>query len=136
MSKIFSLPYIINMGDTDAAGIIYSPNLFRICLTCFERFLDETGISVASLFKQQKMGLPVVHLEGDFKRPNVIGDRVVIKLRMAEIGTSSFRVNYELLAEDGTCHATASIVHVSFNAQTRSSMEILPEIRAAFEKYL
>jgi acyl-CoA thioester hydrolase len=65
----------------------------------------------------------LARLEIDFRAPIELGDEVVVELRIPEIGESSIRMAYEILA-DGRTAATAESVQVSIDRETGRSRPI------------
>ena len=84
MPHIFRLPYTIALYDTDAAGIIFYANLFRICQHALEALLADIGYSLPTLFERRTMGMPIVHAEGDFERPDERRKRIRLKGQIAD----------------------------------------------------
>ena len=135
MSQVFRFPYSIGLHDTDAAGLIFSANIIRICHHAYEALLEQIGFGMARLFEQKTMGLPIVHVEADFVRPLTVGSKVEIITRVAHLGKTSYRMTYELRdASDEVC-ATAATVHVCVDPRTRDPMSLPDEFRAALVKY-
>ena len=135
MSQVFRFPYSIGLHDTDAAGLIFSANIIRICHHAYEALLEEIGFGMARLFEQRTMGLPIVHIEADFTRPLAVGGKVEILARVALVGRSSYRMSYELHDASGEVCATAATVHVCVDPRTRDPMDSPVEFRAALVKY-
>ncbi|HEY3293816.1 MAG TPA: thioesterase family protein [bacterium] len=135
MPKIFRLPYTIALYDTDAAQIIFYANLFRICQHALEGFLADIGFGLPVLFGRRTMGLPVVHAEGDFEQMLTVGMKVEIRAHVAQIGSSSYRMAYELWSEDGRRMATAATVQVCVDPKTGASMPLPDDFRQALTKY-
>ena len=130
----FSYPYTIHLHDSDAAAMVYSANLIRICHEAYEAFMESIGFSFGRLFKERSMGFPLVHIEGDFQKILRVGDKVEIRVRIAELGHTSFRVAYELVKDNET-YATANTVHVCVNPKLYQKMELPPEFRSELETY-
>ncbi len=124
----YTYPYTIALHDTDAAGIMYSANLIRICHQAYEAFMESIGFGIGRLLKERPFGMPVVHIEGDFQKPVRVGDKVEIRVRMAEIRRSSVRTAYELV-KGGEVIASAAIVHVCVSVEKRRAMELPEEFR-------
>jgi 1,4-dihydroxy-2-naphthoyl-CoA hydrolase len=135
MSQLFRFPYTIGLHDTDAAGLIFSANIIRICHHGYEALLEEIGFGMARLFEQKTMGLPIVHIEADFVRPLTVGSKVEILARVAHLGKTSYRMAYELRDASGDVCATAATVHVCVNPRTREPMELPAEFRNALRRY-
>ncbi|MCB9358170.1 MAG: acyl-CoA thioesterase [Calditrichaeota bacterium] len=131
----FLFPYTVSLHDSDAAGIIFSANLFRICHEAYEAMMAELGFSIGYLLKHRPFGLPLVHLDGDFFSPSRVGDHLTIELRVSEMGRSSYRVEYLLKTPDGTACARAATVHVAVEVKTYKSIPIPEEFRAALSRH-
>ena len=135
MSKVFRFPYTIGLHDTDAAGLIFSANIIRICHHAYEALLEEIGFGMARLFEQRTMGLPIVHIEADFTRPLTVGSKVEIITRVALVGRSSYRMSYELRDVSGEVCATAATVHVCVDPRSRQPMDLPAGFRTALGSY-
>jgi 1,4-dihydroxy-2-naphthoyl-CoA hydrolase len=135
MSQSFRFPYTIGLHDTDAAGLIFSANIIRICHHAYEALLEEIGFGMARLFEQKTMGLPIVHIEADFARPLTVGSKVEILTRVAHLGRTSYRMAYELRDAAGEVCATAATVHVCVNPHTREPMDLPAAFRSALAPY-
>lgn len=126
-------PYAIALYDTDAAGVIFSANIIRICHHAWEAMMAAAGWPIDRFFRERTINLPVVHIEADLKKPLTVGLRVVVEARIAEIGTSSFRTNYEVFSEDGTLCATAAIIQVCVNPRSFESMPLPADFHATLD---
>ncbi|MDD5088173.1 MAG: thioesterase family protein [bacterium] len=135
MSEPFRYPYTIGLHDTDAAGILYSANIIRICMIAYEALLDDIGYGLPRLFRRRTFGLPVVHIEADFVRPMTAGQKVTVTARVERFGDRSYRMAYEVLDEERECTAKAATVHVCVDPQTRRAMEIPEDFRTALGTY-
>lgn len=135
MPNVFRFLYTIGLHDTDAAGLIFSANIIRICHIAYEALLEDVGYGIAVLFERRTMSLPVVHIEADFVRPLTVGTKVEIVARVALIGKSSYRMVYELRDPVGEVCATAATVQVCVDLRTREPMDLPAEFRTALEKY-
>ncbi len=110
---VFRKNETIHLDDTDAAGIIFNANLFRICHRVNEEWLSSIQFSIGKMLQERKWGLPVVHWEGDFLRPLQTSQSVTIELEIIRIGASSMTYGYRILDEQSEVCATASSVHVA-----------------------
>ena len=75
-------------------------------------------------------GVILAHVEADYKRPTRYGDTLEVRLRVAEIGRSSFRYDYEILDADGALVLTAKTVQVMFDYTANRPVPIPENIRA------
>jgi 1,4-dihydroxy-2-naphthoyl-CoA hydrolase len=132
---MFNLPYTIALHDTDAAGVLFSANLLRICHQAYESMMSELGFALGDILQHRRFGLPLAHVEGDFLRPLRCGDRIEIRARVAALNTRSFKMDYELLTADGMVAARAASVHVCVNVNEYTAMPLPEELRVALTKY-
>lgn len=135
MANIFRCPYTIALYDTDAAGLIFYANLFRICQYVYEAVLADIGYSLPVLFERRTMGMPLVHVEGDFEQPLTVGMKVEVRARVEHIGNSSYRMAYEIWSEKLGRTAAAATVQVCVDLKTGASMPLPEDFRKALQKY-
>lgn len=133
---IYKYPYTIALHDTDAAAVIFSANLLRICHQAYETMMENCGFALGTILNENVYGLPLVHVEGDFMKPLRTGDKVEICVQVSELSTRSFRMSYELQNVKGELCATAATVHVCVDTATMKSIELPSSLRAALQRYL
>ena len=101
MSGVHCHPIDVRFGDCDPAGVVYFPRFFDWFHQAMETWFDEAlGMPYADVL--QRYGFPAVHTEADFLKPCRMGERIRVLLRVAKVGASSFRLDYEVMgpAED------------------------------------
>jgi len=82
---------------------------------------------------QLPAGLPGVILarvECDYRRPAKYGDTLEIRMRIAEIGRTSFRYEYEILDAEGRTVLNATTVQVMYDYAAEKPVPIPDSIRA------
>jgi 1,4-dihydroxy-2-naphthoyl-CoA hydrolase len=137
MPDSYRHPYTIGLHDTDAFQILYAANITRIFLTANEAMLESIGFGLAELFKRKEFGMPVVHIEADFRKPLTVGMHVDVYCRVTSLGTSSYRVAYDIVTPaDGACWAAGATVQVCVNATSLETIPIPKAFRRGLEKYL
>jgi 1,4-dihydroxy-2-naphthoyl-CoA hydrolase len=135
MPNVLRLPYTIALYDTDAVGIIFYANLFRICQQTLEALLADIGFSLPKLFSRRTMGLPIVHAEADFAKPLTVGMHVEVRAHVENIGDSSYRMAYEIWSDKDELMAKAATVQVCVDPATGNSTNLPDDFRAALQKY-
>jgi 1,4-dihydroxy-2-naphthoyl-CoA hydrolase len=134
MSLPFRFPYTIALHDTDAAGVVFSPQIFRICHQAYEALMANIGFSIGSILEHRRFGLPVAHLEGDYFKPLTVGDKIEITVTVETIGDSSYAIAYEWTM-DGEVQARAKTVHVCVNTQNLKKTPLPRELKSALAHY-
>jgi len=82
---------------------------------------------------QMPAGMPGVILarvECDYRRPAKYGDTLEIRMRVAEIGRSSFRYEYEIVDVEGRTVLTAKTVQVMYDYEREKPVPVPDNIRA------
>lgn len=123
----FRYKRIIYVQDTDATGVLYFANQFKIGLEAFEEFLLDKGFSFNKMVNKKDFSLPVVHAEADFIAPLFMGDAIEVTLTF-QMGTTSF-THFSNILKEGKEVGTVSIVHVVYSSATKSSIRIPPQLK-------
>ena len=132
----FSTRIPVRFGDVDLAGLVYYPVLLHYCHAAMEEFFAaRCGTSYARLVAEERMGFPTVNVRAEFFAPFVYGDEVDVEVRVSRTGRSSATFEYRLRrASDGALCASATIVQVAMNLDTRLAVVIPESLRRAFEQ--
>ena len=75
-------------------------------------------------------GVILARVEADYKRPSRYGDVLEVRLRVAEIGRTSFRYDYEIVDEQARTVLTAKTVQVMYDYAAGTPVPIPDSIRA------
>jgi acyl-CoA thioester hydrolase len=75
-------------------------------------------------------GVILARVECDYRRPARYGDALEVRMRVAEIGRSSFRYEYEIVDTEGRTVLTAKTVQVMYDYATEQPVPIPGHIRA------
>jgi 1,4-dihydroxy-2-naphthoyl-CoA hydrolase len=132
---MFTYTTKIRLHDTDAAGIIFFANQFKIIHNAYEDLLEEFGWGFPKMLKGTNYFQPIVHAESDYKAPVYVGDKIVIAVKVGHVGKTSFSLCYTL-KRGKTLIGTAKTVHVTINQKTRKKIPLPSGLRKALEKYL
>lgn len=131
---MFTYTTKIRLHDTDAAGIIFFANQFKIIHDAYEDLLEEFGWSFPKILKGTKYFLPIVHAESNYKTPVLVGDKIIIAIKIGHIGKTSFSFEYTL-KRGKTLVGTAKTVHVTIDQKTRKKIPLPSALRQALVKF-
>jgi len=125
---------VLFLNETDATGVLYFAQQFKIAQETFEEFLSTVGKSWGEYLKEGDLLLPVVHAEGDYFAPVQVGDILNICLTVEKIGTTSFtlRCRFEESAT-GKLLGSTSIVHVVIDRKSWSKMPITEFLKESLQ---
>ena len=126
--------YVIKLHDTDAAGILFFANQFKMVHDVYELWLERIGYGLRDRIEKKDFYLPIIHAAADFKKPLSVGDAVEITLKVGQIRKTSFNLHYELTGSDGTLVGKALTVHVTTDPVTMRKIELPDAFRTRIEE--
>ncbi len=124
---MFTYQRTIFLRETDATGVLYFSEQFKLALETLEAYFSSAGFKLQEMIKERDFYMPIVHADADFSAPMSVGDRVEIALSLGKIGTSSFTLNTHFKSESGKALGRVTIVHVSVSKATGKPIDI-PEL--------
>ncbi|HWS55812.1 MAG TPA: thioesterase family protein [Pyrinomonadaceae bacterium] len=132
----FSALINVRFGECDPAGLVYYPVLFHYCHAAMEEFFAaRCGVSYPRLTRESRLGFPTVSARAEFDAPFVYGDEVEVEVFVSRVGRSSATFEYRLRrAGEAAARASATLVQVAMNLDTRRPVEIPEDLRRAFER--
>jgi 4-hydroxybenzoyl-CoA thioesterase len=86
-------------GECDIAGLVYFPRLLDWCHRALEALFGGLEGGYPRLTGPRRLGIPTVHLSGDFGAPVRYGDRCVVRVFVRRIGRSSVTFAHEIVRE-------------------------------------
>lgn len=134
----FEVPQKIRFGDVDKAGIAYYPHIFNMCHVAFEEMWEKfIGRSYDRLILEDRIGMPIVHVNADFMAPLQYGADIAIRVSVVRIGTRSLEFQFDFFNSGDRKHlARINITNAMVQMDTFRSVEIPPAYRTRFEELL
>ncbi|MFZ1684803.1 MAG: thioesterase family protein [Candidatus Zixiibacteriota bacterium] len=123
----------VRLHHTDAAGLLFFAEQFRLSHDAYETFMESVGFPFAPLIRHSEFLLPIVHCEADFKAPLMTGDKLLIQVKAERVGETSFTLSYTLLKNDQELVGTAKTVHALISRTDGQKRPIDGKLRAALE---
>ena len=123
----------IKLHDTDAAGVLFFANYFRLTHEAYETFMASVGFPFAHLIHEADYLVLIVHADCDFKRPLRVGDGGTVEITAGKIGRTSFALDYRVLNGSGEPVATGNTAHVCVTKQSYNSIPLPERLKAALE---
>lgn len=124
----------VKLHDTDAAGVLFFGNYFRLIHEAYENYMAAIGFDFYHIIHEADFLLLIVHAEADFKQPLHVGDKVEIRIRSDKIGRTSFTLGYEVVNTEDTVVATGETIHANISKETGKPVVIPDGLRAALEE--
>ncbi len=124
MQVMFTYHTKVRLKDTDATGVLYFSEQFKMALEAFEEFLFCQGFSLRELLDTSYL-MPIVHAEADFIAPLRVGDPLEITVQVGKIGTSSIALQYAFFDPNRSISVgRVEIVHVVIDREKGVSVPI------------
>ncbi|MEG0920250.1 MAG: thioesterase family protein [Comamonas sp.] len=133
----FSTQVAIRFAHCDPAGIVFFPQYLVLFNGLVEDwFNDGLCYGYGRMLQAEQTGLPIVHLECDFRAIARMGDVLQLRLSVAHIGSRSLRLRVEALGSDGQLKVSALKVLVFTSLDTHQAMAVPPAIGAAIKGWM
>jgi YbgC/YbaW family acyl-CoA thioester hydrolase len=135
MGEAFEHSGRVRFHQADPAGVLFYGRVFELVNDAYEELVRAAGFVYDDHFGMQDYATPVVHIEADFRRPMAAGELLRVRLTVPRLGRSSFTLAYAISGEDGLERASGTVVHAFVAADTFTTIEIPPAVRAALARF-
>jgi 4-hydroxybenzoyl-CoA thioesterase len=125
----------VRFEEVDAAGILFFARYLNFCHDAMEHFFGGLPGGYPSLITKRRVGLPAVHVAGDFRAPLRYGDVVSIETSCTKIGETSATLRY-VFRKEGAEAATIDHVIVSTSLDTMTKLPLPSDVRAILEAHV
>ena len=88
----FKMSKPMRFGDCDLTGIAYHPAYFSMLVDVNQAMFASFGITWEELMFERKLGMPVLKMDVEFKRPATFGDTLDFAMHVKRIGNSSMNL--------------------------------------------
>lgn len=122
----------VRLHDTDAAGVLYFANQFRLAHEAYEAFMELAGASLPAMLKKGNLALPIVHAESDYRTPLRVGDILTITLRLHRLGKTSFTLASRISA-NGQTAGYVTTTHVAIHRRSGGKTPLPPALKRALQ---
>ena len=136
MAQVFKCRRRILWGDSDPAGVVYTPRIFHYAIETVEEWLIKIlGHNWMSLQSDLKLDTPTVKMGCEFFHPLRTGDFVQINLKIEKIGNASIHYLINGFNEKKIHCFEVKQTSCFVNSETFESIPIPIKLRAKLEKY-
>jgi YbgC/YbaW family acyl-CoA thioester hydrolase len=123
---LFSVKRKINFYDCDPAGILFFGRIFELCHSAYEEMIASFNLK-ENYWSNEDYIVPIITSEASYKKALKYGEIVTINIKVAQLKSSSFELNYECKNEQGIVTNEVRTVHVCVSKGDWNKRE-LPEI--------
>jgi acyl-CoA thioester hydrolase len=125
MPHTFSIPIELRFSDLDLYGHVNSVVYFSYLETARVKLLQDYFKDLL----EQQLFILVARAECEYKIPILFGDRLVVDITVARLGSKSFDLEYRLHDGAGKLYATARTAMVCFDNSTKATVPVPDCIR-------
>ncbi|RKY05018.1 MAG: hypothetical protein DRP56_09385 [Planctomycetota bacterium] len=122
----------IRLYQTDAAGVVFLPNLFVIAHNAYESFLD-SRLPLNAILSDGEYIIPVVHAEADCLRPLFLSEKIGVALSLDQIKSSSFSLSYVITNSKTETATRLKTTHAVRSRETQKKISIPDSVKNALE---
>ena len=132
----FVVEEYVRWSDVDYAGIIFYGSYVRFFEIAETELFRAAGVPYSEVFDRFAMWLPRVHLSCDFKYPARLDDRLQVAAYFTKFGTSSLRINFDVLhVAAGQLAAAGHEVLVCVDREALRPQPLPSELRDVFAPF-
>jgi 4-hydroxybenzoyl-CoA thioesterase len=125
----------IHFDEVDPAGIVFFARYANIAHEAVENFFSSLEGGYPGLVRTRKMGMPIVHLEADFRAPLRYGDTLRVETACAKLGNSSATFVHEMKNGESLCAVVRHVV-VCVRFDDFKSCPMPVDVRARLREHL
>lgn len=133
---MYSVSTKVKLHYTDAAGVMFFGNYFKLIHDVYEDFLDSFGFNLGDIIDNSDYLVLIIHSEADYRQPIRAGQLVNVAIVVNKIKNSSFVLNYTLTNDKNEKVANLQTVHVAIDKANGKKISLPDKFRAQLEKHL
>mgnify|MGYP001026992726 CR=1 FL=1 len=130
---MFTYETTVRLYDTDAAGLLFFGNHFRIIHAAYEAWLESVGLGMGEIIRDGKLLIPIIHAEADYYEPMFVGDRLTVELTADKPTTHSYSLKFLLKNKAGREVGAVKTVHVCLDNDSREKTPLPDKFRSALK---
>ncbi len=128
---MFTYETTVRLYDTDAAGLLFFGNHFRIIHAAYEAYLETKGLGMGDIIRDGKLLLPIVRAEADYYEPGFVGDKLSVELTAEEPSTHSYTLHFLIKKSDGRKVGAVKTVHACLDNSSHEKTPLPDDLRVA-----
>jgi 1,4-dihydroxy-2-naphthoyl-CoA hydrolase len=127
--KIHQIKTTVKLHETDAAGILFFGNYFKIAHDAYESFMTSIGFPFSWILDKADFLVLIAHAESEYRQSLFLGEKVTVELTVESLGQTSFVLHYIIANEANDPVAIVKTVHVAVAKDTNTKMHLPDELR-------
>lgn len=120
---------MVHFDDADPGRIVFFANYLKLAHRALEIALPQAGIPWEKWFATRDYGVPLRHIEADYRKPIHPGTFIDVEQKVMKLGNTSVTFESQLKNDQGDVCAVITHTHVFVDMKTKSSINIPEDIR-------
>jgi YbgC/YbaW family acyl-CoA thioester hydrolase len=130
---MFTVKRKINFYDCDAAGVLFFARIYELCHSAYEAMIEGFNLE-EDYWNNDDYIVPIIKSEASYHKPLKYGEVVSVDIKVAQLKSSSFELNYECKNEKGEVTNKVRTVHVCVGKKDWKKREMPLRVYHGFEK--
>jgi 1,4-dihydroxy-2-naphthoyl-CoA hydrolase len=132
---MFTFKKKITFYDCDAAGVLFFARIFELCHSAYEELISSFNLK-EDYWSNDEYIVPIIKSEAAYHKSLKYGEVITIEIKISQLKTSSFELNYECKNERDEITNKVRTVHVCVDKKYWKKRELPEKVYRGFEKYL
>ena len=132
---MFSIQKKINFYDCDPAGILFFARVYELCHACYEAMIESFKLE-ENYWSNDSYIVPIIHSEAKYRNPFIYGQIAKVDLRVTNLKTSSFELQYECKNDKGELCTEVKTVHVFIDKNSWKKIPLTEKIKEGLSKHI
>ena len=124
---MFSIQKKINFYDCDPAGILFFARVYELCHACYEAMIESFKLE-ENYWSNDSYIVPI--------NPFIYGQIAKVDLRVTNLKTSSFELQYECKNDKGELCTEVKTVHVFIDKNSWKKIPLTEKIKEGLSKHI
>jgi 1,4-dihydroxy-2-naphthoyl-CoA hydrolase len=130
----FEVKRKINFYDCDIAGVLFFARIYELCHSAYEELIAGFELE-EDYWNNDEYIVPIIKSEASYHRPLRYGEFVTVEIKVAQLKSTSFELNYECKNEKGEITDKVRTVHVCVSKKDWRKRELPAKAFEGFKKY-
>lgn len=132
---MFTVKREINFFDCDPAGIMFFGNIYKLCHSAYEEFINSLNLDF-DFWAGNNFAVPILHSEADYLQPLKTGDQLTIEMSVLSLKKYMYELYFECKNKDGLLCDRIKTVHIYIDRETKKKIGMDLKIYNALQKHL
>jgi YbgC/YbaW family acyl-CoA thioester hydrolase len=132
---MFTVKRKINFYDCDAAGVLFFARIYELCHSAYEELIESFNLE-EDYWNNENYIVPIIKSEASYHKPLKYGDIVTVEIKVVQLKTSSFELNYECRNEKNEVTNKIKTVHVCVDKKSWTKSTLGKKVFDGFSNHL